>query len=138
MCAPPVGYSNEYPGGYAERMVLAAALLGSFAMGVYMADLPVSPQRLKLYNWHKWAGVTILALSALRLAWRLLEGDITRQLDGSYDFRPVEGDDAADVYERVHVGTDAAFEFEHQVGCACHNASASPFFCEQANGLVSR
>ena len=27
--------------------------------------------RLKLYNWHKWAGMTILALSALRLLWRL-------------------------------------------------------------------
>jgi cytochrome b561 len=24
-----------------------------------------------LFNWHKWAGITILALSALRLAWRL-------------------------------------------------------------------
>ena len=51
--------------------LLAIALLGSFAMGLYMADLPVSPQRLKLYNWHKWAGVTILSLSALRLLWRL-------------------------------------------------------------------
>ncbi|WP_205665083.1 cytochrome b/b6 domain-containing protein, partial [Caldimonas tepidiphila] len=28
--------------------------------------------RLQLYNWHKWAGVAILALSALRLLWRLL------------------------------------------------------------------
>jgi cytochrome b561 len=26
---------------------------------------------LKLFNWHKWAGVTILALSMLRLGWRL-------------------------------------------------------------------
>jgi len=51
--------------------VLGAALIGIFAMGLYMADLPFSPWRLKLYNWHKWAGVTILALSALRLLWRL-------------------------------------------------------------------
>ena len=51
--------------------VLALAIIGSFCMGVYMSDLPFSPQRLKLYNWHKWAGVTILALSALRLLWRL-------------------------------------------------------------------
>ena len=51
--------------------LLALALLGSFSVGLYMADLPVSPARLKLYNWHKWAGVTILALSALRLIWRL-------------------------------------------------------------------
>ena len=27
--------------------------------------------RLKLFNWHKWAGITILTLSALRLLWRL-------------------------------------------------------------------
>jgi len=51
--------------------VLGFALIGLFAVGLYMADLPFSPQRLKLYNWHKWAGVSILLLSALRLAWRL-------------------------------------------------------------------
>jgi cytochrome b561 len=51
--------------------VLALALITSFSVGLYMSDLPMSPQRLKLYNWHKWAGVTILALSFLRLVWRL-------------------------------------------------------------------
>lgn len=50
--------------------VLGMALIALFGVGVYMADLPFSPQRLKLYNWHKWAGVTILVLSALRLLWR--------------------------------------------------------------------
>jgi len=55
----------------ALHWLLALALLTSFAVGLYMADLPFSPQRLKLYNWHKWAGVTILALSAARLLWRL-------------------------------------------------------------------
>ena len=51
--------------------VLGVALIGSFSMGVYMSDLPVSPARLKLFNYHKWAGITILALSALRLLWRM-------------------------------------------------------------------
>ncbi len=51
--------------------LLALMILGSFSVGVYMSDLPVSPTRLKLYSWHKWAGVTILVLSALRLLWRL-------------------------------------------------------------------
>ena len=51
--------------------LLALMLIGSFSLGVYMADLPFSPTRLKLYNWHKWAGVTILVLSLVRLAWRL-------------------------------------------------------------------
>ena len=51
--------------------LLALMIVASFSVGLYMADLPVSPSRLKLYNYHKWAGVTILALSALRLLWRL-------------------------------------------------------------------
>lgn len=51
--------------------VLGLALVAIFCFGVYMADLPFSPQRLKLINWHKWAGICILALSALRLLWRL-------------------------------------------------------------------
>jgi cytochrome b561 len=51
--------------------LLAVMILGSFGVGLYMADLPFSPSRLKLYNWHKWAGVTILALAMVRLAWRL-------------------------------------------------------------------
>ena len=51
--------------------LLGVALVGLFAVGLYMADLPFSPDRLKLYNWHKWAGVTVLTLSFVRLVWRL-------------------------------------------------------------------
>ena len=51
--------------------LLALMIVASFGVGLYMSDLPISPTRLKLYNWHKWAGVTILALSGLRLLWRL-------------------------------------------------------------------
>jgi cytochrome b561 len=51
--------------------VLALALIGTFSVGFYMSELPFSMQRVKLINWHKWAGVTILALSVLRLVWRL-------------------------------------------------------------------
>ena len=51
--------------------LLAIALVGIFSVGLYMADLPFSPLRLKLYNWHKWAGIIILTLSAIRLLWRL-------------------------------------------------------------------
>ena len=55
----------------ALHWLLAVAIVGAFGVGLYMSDLPLSPTRLKLFNWHKWAGVTILALSALRLLWRL-------------------------------------------------------------------
>ncbi len=68
--------NNTSEAGYTSvakllHWVLALALLGLFGMGLFMADLPVSPLRLKLYNWHKWAGVTFLALSLLRFIWRL-------------------------------------------------------------------
>ncbi|MBL0729521.1 cytochrome b [Piscinibacter sp. HJYY11] len=68
MNTPRTRYSTV---AIAFHWVLALAIVGAFGMGVYMSDLPFSPQRLKYYNWHKWAGVTILALSALRLLWRL-------------------------------------------------------------------
>ncbi len=55
----------------AFHWLLALAIIGAFCVGLYMHELPMSPTRLKLYNWHKWAGVTILGLSALRLLWRL-------------------------------------------------------------------
>lgn len=51
--------------------VLGLAILGLFGVGLYMTSLPFSPARLKLYNWHKWAGITLLALSTLRLLWRI-------------------------------------------------------------------
>lgn len=51
--------------------LLALGIVGAFGVGMYMTGLTMSPTRLKLYNWHKWAGVTILALSAARLLWRL-------------------------------------------------------------------
>lgn len=55
----------------ALHWLAALMILGSLALGLYMTGLPFSPARLELYNWHKWAGVTILLLSALRLLWRL-------------------------------------------------------------------
>lgn len=55
----------------AFHWVLAIAIVTLFCVGLYMTGLPFSPARLKLYNWHKWAGVAILALSVLRLLWRL-------------------------------------------------------------------
>jgi len=72
----------------ALHWILAIALIAIFAVGVYMADLPFSPQRLKLYNWHKWAGVCILILSVLRLLWRLthtppaLPGQVVNAMPG--------------------------------------------------------
>jgi cytochrome b561 len=68
--APPAA-ERWHPASIALHWLLAPMILGSLGVGLYMTDLPFSPLRLQLYNWHKWAGVTILALSALRLLWRL-------------------------------------------------------------------
>ncbi len=51
--------------------LMAALLLGLLGLGFYMADLPLSPDKLQLYAWHKWVGVTVFALLWLRLAWRI-------------------------------------------------------------------
>lgn len=48
----------------------ALLILAAFGMGFYMVGLTLSPLKLKVYSWHKWAGMTVLVLVFLRLAWR--------------------------------------------------------------------
>jgi cytochrome b561 len=50
--------------------LIAVLILGMFGLGIYMADLPLSPQKLKLYSYHKWTGVTVLLLALIRISWR--------------------------------------------------------------------
>jgi cytochrome b561 len=66
--ASPTQYNGA---AIALHWLLALAIFGSFGLGLYMHELPLSPLRLKLFNWHKWAGICILTLSGLRLLWRL-------------------------------------------------------------------
>lgn len=64
--------SHRYTGtAIALHWLVAAGIVGTFALGLYMHDLPFSPAKLKLVAWHKWAGVTLFMLVCLRLAWRL-------------------------------------------------------------------
>jgi len=51
--------------------LMAVLLFGMLALGFYMQDLPLSPQKLQLYSWHKWAGVTAFLLVLARLGWRV-------------------------------------------------------------------
>lgn len=50
---------------------MAALLIGLLGLGIYMHDLPLSPDKLQLYAWHKWAGVSAFLLVLIRLAWRM-------------------------------------------------------------------
>ena len=51
--------------------LMALMIFGLLGLGFYMSDLPLSPEKLKLYSWHKWAGVTVFLLTIIRLAWRI-------------------------------------------------------------------
>ncbi len=52
--------------------LMALALIGMVILGYTMKTLPLSPLKLQVYSWHKWIGITLLALVIIRLAWRLL------------------------------------------------------------------
>lgn len=54
----------------ALHWLMALLLIGLSGVGLYMSDLPLSPQKLQIYAWHKWAGVTAFFLVLLRLVWR--------------------------------------------------------------------
>lgn len=51
--------------------LIGLMILLSLAVGLYMVELKLSPAKLQLYSWHKWAGVTIFALVLVRCVWRL-------------------------------------------------------------------
>lgn len=50
---------------------IAALIIGSASLALYMVDLQLSPTKLRLYAWHKWAGVTLFLLAVVRVLWRL-------------------------------------------------------------------
>jgi cytochrome b561 len=69
--SPPPPTRRYHPVAVALHWLLALLIVAGFVLGLYMTGLPISPARLKLYNLHKWLGIVILLLSALRLLWRL-------------------------------------------------------------------
>lgn len=56
----------------ALHWLMAALLVGLVTLGLYMHELPLSPRKLQLYSYHKWAGVTAFLLVLVRLAWRAM------------------------------------------------------------------
>ncbi len=64
--------SERYtPGAIALHWIVAALILANLALGLYAVDLPLSPQKLRYFSYHKWIGVTVFLLAAARLLWRL-------------------------------------------------------------------
>lgn len=56
----------------ALHWLMAVLIIGLLALGLYMTDLPISHEKLKLYGWHKEYGFLALALVIIRLCWRLI------------------------------------------------------------------
>ncbi len=63
----PERYTNT---AIALHWLIAFLILATFPLGVYMSNLPLSPDKLKFHSWHKWIGITLLMLAVLRLLWR--------------------------------------------------------------------
>lgn len=56
----------------ALHWLMAIGIVFAFGMGLTMTDMPgITPAKLRLFNWHKWLGVTLFALAVLRGLWRL-------------------------------------------------------------------
>lgn len=51
--------------------LIALLIFAAFPLGVYMHELPFSPDKLRLYSYHKWIGVTVFMLAIFRLSWRI-------------------------------------------------------------------
>ena len=49
----------------------ALLIFVAFPLGKYMHDLPLSPQKLELFSYHKWLGITVLLLFLPRLLVRI-------------------------------------------------------------------
>lgn len=64
---------NAYTAGaIALHWIIATLIFGGFALGWMMTRIPgITPDKLRFYSWHKWIGVTVLALAVLRVLWRL-------------------------------------------------------------------
>lgn len=64
--------SERYTGAaIAFHWILAALIIGNLGFGLAIVDLPLSPQKLRYFSWHKWTGVTVFLIAAARLVWRL-------------------------------------------------------------------
>jgi cytochrome b561 len=59
------------PTAIALHWLIFGLIVCGFALAVYMVDLPLSPQKLRYFSWHKWIGVTVFMLALARIGWRL-------------------------------------------------------------------
>lgn len=51
--------------------IMALLLIFLVILGLYMVNLPIGLEKLKMYGWHKEYGILALMLVVLRFVWRL-------------------------------------------------------------------
>jgi len=65
------GRANGYnAAAIAFHWTMALLIFAAFPLGLYMHDMPLSPDKLRLYSYHKWIGVTAVLLTCVRALWR--------------------------------------------------------------------
>jgi cytochrome b561 len=65
------GASDRYaPFAQVLHWLTALLVLGLIGVGLWMVGLPIGLPKLYAYAWHKWIGLTVLALTLARVAWR--------------------------------------------------------------------
>lgn len=55
----------------ALHWIIAALIAMALTLGWFMTDMATSPAKLRVYDWHKWTGITVLTLFFVRALWRL-------------------------------------------------------------------
>ncbi|TDG08457.1 cytochrome b [Paraburkholderia guartelaensis] len=70
---PTVKPAGRYNGvAMLLHWLIAALIVWGFALGWVMTDIPgITPTKLRYFSWHKWIGVTVLALVLVRILWRV-------------------------------------------------------------------
>ncbi|MGZ3181232.1 MAG: cytochrome b [Telluria sp.] len=65
--------SDRYSGtAIALHWLIALLIVIAFSLGWIVSEMHgLSPAKLRYVSWHKWLGVTVLWLAAVRLLWRL-------------------------------------------------------------------
>ncbi|MCB5196247.1 MULTISPECIES: cytochrome b [Deefgea] len=54
--------------------LMALLIIAGFILAWVFDDMPLSPDKFKMINWHKWTGITVLGLFFVRFGYKLLRG----------------------------------------------------------------
>jgi cytochrome b561 len=54
--------------------LVAILITCAFAFAWIFDAMPLSPDKFKMINWHKWTGITVMSLFIIRFGYKLLRG----------------------------------------------------------------